>query len=175
MFALQWKLRILVIRSVDFFNTFKFSWMIKYYIVLCTSRARYLLTLKTRAGVLGSHPPTHFILLNLKLTNDKFYIFCQKWWTSYFWPLKKKIATLIFGILQSVAEGKQTFFLGLRVIHWIIMLDSSQCQVAIACMNTFYILLASRGWTLIFMLVADSENRCIERKYGFQFQCLRLQ
>ena len=46
--------------------------------------------LESPAGVLGSHPDTHFLLLNVKLSAAKFYIFCQKWWVFIFWAFEKK-------------------------------------------------------------------------------------
>ena len=75
---------------VLYFYTFKFSWMIKYYIVLCTSQAGHLLMLESQASVVGSHPATHFILLNLKISTAKFYIFCQKLWVFILWAFEKK-------------------------------------------------------------------------------------
>ena len=64
---------------------------------------------------------THFILLNVKLFTAKLYIFHRKWWVfifKVFEEKKKKSRPKFFGILRSVAEGKQTyifFFFGLIV------------------------------------------------------------
>ena len=60
----------------------------------------------------------HFILLNVKLFKAKLYIFRRKWWVfifKVFEEKKKKSRPKFFGILRSVAEGKQTFFFGLIV------------------------------------------------------------
>ena len=58
---------------------------------------------------------THFILLNVKLFTAKLYIFRRKWWVFIFKVFlkkkqKQKSRPKFFGILRSVAEGKQTYF-----------------------------------------------------------------
>ena len=57
----------------------------------------------------------HFILLNVKLFTAKLYIFRRKWWVFIFKVFeektkKQKSRPKFFGILRSVAEGKQTYF-----------------------------------------------------------------
>ena len=58
---------------------------------------------------------THFILLNVKHFTAKLYIFRRKWWvfiSKVFEEknIKQKSRPKFFGILRSVAEGKQTYF-----------------------------------------------------------------